>query len=40
MIVILIIIRKSSFCMIMWAWMTYMVFGKEHIAHREYKKRC
>ena len=39
MSVILIIIRKSGFRMIMWVWVTYMIFGKEHIAHGEYKNR-
>lgn len=40
MIVILVIIRGSGFRMIMWVWMTYVVFSKEHIVHREYKNRC
>lgn len=39
MIVILVIIRGSGFRMIMWVWVTYMIFGKEHIAHGEYKNR-
>ena len=39
MIVILVIIRGAGFRMIMWVWVTYMIFGKEHIAHGEYKNR-
>ena len=40
MIVILIIIRGSGFRMVMWVWVTYMIFGKEHVALCEYKNSC
>lgn len=40
MIVILVIIRGPGFRMIMWVWVTYMIFGKEHVAHCEYKNSC